>query len=544
MTHKENHTKFRTIFIVCLLLMAGITSQIEFIYPFSITVTTFTGVIRNTLYIVLLLVWAVSLQYRILQNQVKKYLLYAAAALVCWLTVRFAKYYLVLPDSTVCRQLWYWFYFAIIMVPLLGLNAAYRIGQREGQPISFFWKLAYLCSGGLVLFVLTNDFHQMVFRFKPGFENWDSDYTHVWGYYIIILWAVVTLIYEMIVLYRKCTIANSRRRIIIPYLLFLFWVMMACFKFLGLQEMYNMPENYCFIFVSVWESCIQIGLIPSNAGYKYLFTDCSLDAKIVDRAGNVIYSSREIPHSASIEEKSAEISGGKVTWIEEKEFIVQMNQQLEEVHSRLAEDNTLMSAEISLHEREARTKEKAKLYKNITREIQEPISKANALLAQIDESDEDSIKELLPRVCIYGVFVKRYGNLMILAAQKDELPIYELQVTLAESVDYLKLAGIMAGFQCTVEGVLPTNVILNAYRFYERIVELAILDETEAKALMVYLGYKEKTNNVFLRMMLSEYPEDLPGRIEQEELPLSYVSDEDEGTLYLIASLGEGGRPC
>ena len=65
--------------------------------------------------------------------------------------------------------------------------------------MSQFRHLAVQCSTIFLLLpdalfttlVLTNDCHQLVFGFRPGFENWSGDYTQLPLFFVLYGWMAV-----------------------------------------------------------------------------------------------------------------------------------------------------------------------------------------------------------------------------------------------------------------------------------------------------------------------------------------------------------------
>lgn len=50
------------------------------------------------------------------------------------------------------------------------------------------WGLTAVITAVVVLLVLTNDLHQQVFRFQPGFANWYVDYSYGQVFPIVTVW--------------------------------------------------------------------------------------------------------------------------------------------------------------------------------------------------------------------------------------------------------------------------------------------------------------------------------------------------------------------
>lgn len=97
--------------------------------------------------------------------------------------VRSLKYYFV-TTPVIVRYLWYFYYPALLMIPMLAALTAISIGKREEDPLPKSVAFLYVPAVLLVLLVLTNDLHQLVFRFPTYDTVWsDKDYSYGYGYY-------------------------------------------------------------------------------------------------------------------------------------------------------------------------------------------------------------------------------------------------------------------------------------------------------------------------------------------------------------------------
>ena len=74
----------------------------------------------------------------------------------------------------------------MIFIPMFALLVALSLGKPENYRLPAVTSLLYVASVLMVIFVLTNDLHCLVFRFPGEREMWnDSDYSYAGGYYIV-----------------------------------------------------------------------------------------------------------------------------------------------------------------------------------------------------------------------------------------------------------------------------------------------------------------------------------------------------------------------
>ena len=122
--------------------------------------------LRSVIYIALLIAWGISLGARIIQTQVRRYLLMIVALMMLWLIFRTVKYIVIGDEAR--RLLWYLYYIPMLFIPLNALYVSMSLGQTEDYRLPLWTKLLYLPTAVLLMFVLTNDLHQCVFSFPSG----------------------------------------------------------------------------------------------------------------------------------------------------------------------------------------------------------------------------------------------------------------------------------------------------------------------------------------------------------------------------------------
>mgnify|MGYP003006078389 CR=1 FL=1 len=130
-------------------------------------------------------IWGVSVYLRCLDYVLRRRLVAVATICTLWMIEVILKYKSFTPFYA--TVLWYLYYVPMTLIPLLyqlcGLRLAgleqHRLGRRYCAAL---WIVAILLIG----FVLTNDFHQQVFRFDRTSDTWSNDYTYGWGYFAVL----------------------------------------------------------------------------------------------------------------------------------------------------------------------------------------------------------------------------------------------------------------------------------------------------------------------------------------------------------------------
>ena len=256
------------------------------------------------------------------------------------------------------------------------------------------------------------------------------------------------------------------------------------------------------IIIMMLEGAIQSGLIPSNMNYRELFVKSTIAAQIVDGAQQVHYASANAaPLDSALMAQAQQqpvdlgdailhaqaIHGGHIYWQDDVKAINDLADNLREANDTLGERYDLMKAEVALRERRLEAEEKSRLYDRIAQEIAPQLDKADTLLQQSREHPEKA-KALLSQVCVISAYVKRRANLILLGDEKPITSARELESCLRESLDNLRLCGVITYLDCRCEGQCDVKQIIAAYGLFEDVTEKLL---GQLSAMMVTAEYAD-----------------------------------------------------
>ena len=202
--------------IVALLIVCAVAARIvtrghreaHYFLPVSL--------LRSFLYIGLMTWWGVSLWQRIIQTQVRRYLAATAALCVFWLSIRTVKFFFASTPAAI-RYLWYGYYFPMLFIPLLCVLVALSLGKPENYRLSKWTSLLYIPTTLLLLLVLTNDLHQVVFIFPENAAAWlDTDHGYGAGYFAVMGYIALGMVTAIVTMLLKCRSCRSRWQRCIP----------------------------------------------------------------------------------------------------------------------------------------------------------------------------------------------------------------------------------------------------------------------------------------------------------------------------------------
>lgn len=498
--------------------------------------------LTNLIYIGLAMAWGFSISRRTLHRDDRRWLLLGCAMAVLWLFLRAVKYRFF-SDDAITRHLWYLYYMPQILAPLFSLFAALQLGRREGDALSRKWYLLFIPAVLLIGGVLTNDLHQLVFRAVPGAATLEADYTHGWMYYLAMTWIVGLLLATGIIVYRKCRVSESRRYAWIPLCVFLGGFALCALSFANIYTFHKMPECFCLTFAAFWESCLQVGLIPTNGYYRYFFSESTVAAQIVNGRGEPVYRAKNAPNltsdqleaaacesillNADTRLQSASVQDGRVYWLEDISKINRIQAQLAEINARLSEENELIQAENELKRQRAQIEEQNRLMDAMLSLVQPQLLAINRLLS-------DKSAQSLKHICILGAYVKRRVNLALICDKKMVVPVDELAHCIRESLTYLTQYGAVCALHQEGRGSVSSREAQTAYDFFEDCLEAAL---PSLSALMVRLECGERFS---IRLML----EDAAGlpNVDQYRTLGKLTIDDADGALCATLSFDRGGE--
>ena len=471
------------------------------------------GLVRSGIYIGLFTAWGVSVRRRIVQVQARRYLAAIAALMVFWLAVRTAKYSFA-EDPDTARGLWYLYYAPMLFIPLLSVFAAMSLGRPEGYSLRRWTALLYIPTAALLLLVLTNDAHQLVFSFPAGAEAWtDHSYGYAPAYFLVAGWEVVCALTAFVVMAVRCRVPRSRKRLWLPLLPLAAALVYGALYVSGAVSrgslVYlvagDLTVTLCLLITAAYEAFIQCGLIQSNTHYGELFRVSTVRAQITDGDYSVLLSSdaaQSVPQSAmrrtetapvllagGARPSGAPIRDGHVLWTEDVAELLDVLEQLRDAQEQLEDDNSLLIAEYALKARQTHAEEQNRLYNVIQQRTRRQIGLLAELTDEFESSaDETRRRKLLCRMLVIGAYLKRRSNLIFLAGRTPILDPRELELAFRESMDNLELCGLSCGFRMELTRPLPAEQIAEMYDFFEDVTERSI---DSASAVLTVIGETE-----------------------------------------------------
>lgn len=477
------------------------------------------SLLAHVILLSLVIFWGVSIIHRIIRKDLRLYLLIIAIFILFFLVVRMIKYGLTRNDDILNRYLWYSYYVSQCLIPPTLLLASFSIEKKDGKPLKKTWFLIFIPAIILLSLIYTNDLHQLAFIFEYS-EN-DFSYKHGIVFYLAIIWEILITIISIIIMIIKCQVSACRKKIWIPIFTFLGCVFISTICFLVNISSFKIPELLCFSCILIIESCIDIGLIPSNINYEKYFYHSMCSAFITDENLQVIYRSKS---SLSLDKEQLKVAiispimidkntkfygtkihGGYTFRSEDLSLINEINIGLQEAKQQIKEENDIIEAENEMKKQSAKIDEQKKLYAKVETYTKDEISKLNNLLLLKTINEEDFINKMR-FACVLAAYIKRRSNLILLSKKDKLMDIDELELSINESISYLSLSNIECFLDCKLKGKINSDILGIIYDFFEMCV---VIDPYLQASFLVHLFQKEK--NVIIK---------IESDIEKNYLPL------------------------
>lgn len=557
MRSRINRSAFIAVFLTILAVAAASLCRYFAKYEKGDTLS----IIRSAIYIVLFLLWGVSLKNRIVQAQVKRFMTAIAGLIVFWVTIRTVKF-IIAENPVFVRVLWYMYYIPMIFIPLFALFVGFSLGKPENYCLPKITSVMYVVSALLFILVITNDLHCFVFRFPGNAENWsDRDYSYSAGYYIVAGYILCCTVCTLFVLISKCRIPKTKKMLVLPVLPIAAMIIYSILYVTGsiVKGSFihtvagDMTVTVSLLTALAFECCIHCGLIRSNTHYTELLRPCTLPALITDDDYNILLSSdcaerisKDVMRSSQGHPimigngkrlSSAKIKGGHVLWIDDLSELIEVNDKLTEAKDDLKDEYDLLCEEYDLKNREAHILERDGIYNRIQLDTAGQIKILDRLTDEFELSgDENERRHILGKMLVFGAYLKRRNNLIFLSYKSDMISETELFLAFRELTDNLELYGVVCGLNIKTDSPIPSKIIMEMYDAFEKMIEISI-DSITAVNIVI-----DEKDNIHTMMITADAENDLSvmnnDRItavcdSDGEWQINYTSEERKCSAYI-----------
>ena len=186
------------------------------------TASSFPFVLGQIICVGLIMVWIISVRWRIVRTSIRREIIIMGFLMILWFLLRFSRYRAFFGDGDIRRYFWYCYYIPQMIVPVITFLLAMRIGLPYKSKLNSGWNILFVIAAILILAVLTNDIHQLVFTFPEG-TVWGSDQVKRGPlYFAAIIWLFSLMVMAVMVLFFKSRVHKSKQDIWKPLFVILF----------------------------------------------------------------------------------------------------------------------------------------------------------------------------------------------------------------------------------------------------------------------------------------------------------------------------------
>ena len=441
-------------------------------------------------YMLLLFGWQHTITTKIMQKSMRGHLTAQNIVSILYLTVRFVQDAFLYVNIPWMRFTGYFINIAAIFIPLFGLYGAFYLGRSEDYRISKKWYLLLIPACFLSMLALTDDLHHFLYYIVPE-EPQPNLYFHPYiGTYIIHIWALGMIMYQVYVIYQRngTTKSDPLYQKLIPFyepiLLFLFSIPYAATAYVVRFELVEYSAGLIFILVLCWELYILTGLIPVNTQYSEVFRRSTVAMQILSPTGERIAVSenaaeitpamlealKQNQHFSATEDITMnlhQIPGGYMVWQTDLSQINQALRELQRLNAELEEEQDLLAQEIRIQSDETSIQARNDIYDSLSSEVAGQLILLTALLSESFSTDDWN------RICLIGTYIKRFCNLRLTYQEQQTIPMGDLAISLQDIAKCMKNLGIRTSLDFCPTSNLEPELILLITKTLEEILEEA-----------------------------------------------------------------------
>ena len=444
------------------------------------------------LFAILFTMWTIRLYYKLYDKKTRRYILFIGILIVFWMLIRIIKG--VTLDINIERICWYLYYLPLIFIPTLFYVCSKSLLSKMNKKKKIF---IYLISSILLILVLTNDFHELVFKFNNGIY-FHNDYNHYIGYYLIFIWIFYLFGGGMIKLAINRLKIKKDLKVFLPLIVLLLGLI---YTYLYILDVPYIRETNMSIVNSVLiclgiELAFYLGLIPNNKKYIQKFFNSNLDMSIISLDGNTKYTTcafKVVPNFIL-----DDIKNNKVKQTYQKKHIVYDIKKNKDSYVILRKDLTnifKLKEEMLKQQKELlKQQESMKLEEKTKRELYE-IKIRKDTINRVEKKLEEKrleAKNILMKDDIKREDLEKVKRIIIYSKKKSMLIISEMnnEIYNEESIKILLNELIVGMSSLNIEGLVVVKNKMNikgrimSY-LYDIVYEL--IENSKNNAVMIYV---------------------------------------------------------
>ncbi|MDO5695822.1 MAG: histidine kinase N-terminal 7TM domain-containing protein [Eubacteriales bacterium] len=440
------------------------------------------------LFMILVIIWMGVSYYRVLQLDIRRWILTVGLLILGWVAMRYMRYQIE-HDGIVNRYSWYTHNMFQLALPIVLLWIALQldggIKRRTEKVVRTILIALYL---SFVTLILTNDIHLLVYRLDLSRPNPRSDYGYGPAFYVITFMTLLLLCIAIVILLKKGHHGKRRFGQIATVML---TIMLMAYVITYFQKVPFIRDSDYVMTMSVFilaymEIMMRSGVVPVNTLYRMMMEHSSLRMQMITDEGEVwLETEGALPLPADVCAKiraedykplelgdmmiyGRALQGGSVFWQENLTQLNQVRQTLYDNVQRLKEVNALLVREREFNARLMVDEEQRAFLAKLAEEIE---VKTKRLFRRIERFPyaEDKVLETA-RITILLCYIKRRCNLFFLEREEMSFSADNVNIYLDELAEFARYAKVNVLTRCGKSFALPVRQMTLFYDFLYEII--------------------------------------------------------------------------
>lgn len=392
---------------------------------------------------------------------------------------------------------WYLLYISLLFIPSMWFITNNQIYIKNKTYKKVVAIISLVISLLLLVLVLTNDFHGLVFIFpEESTGSHPSDYKYNFGYFIIYAFIFLEILTTIVLFYafsvKKTTIKQNILPSIVILLVLVYSILYVTID-ISVPYLSDMTLVYTILGTMLVYISLKCGLVKNSGAYFEFFETCNVPLAIVNEEEGIEYQNKKYKEKKAKKNmllQKQKLNSGTLLVLEDVGKLKKLQKELKKEVEKLEYSNKLLEKNKEVLQKEKQIKQRAILLEKVEKQIQEKKSVLEKLLNKLPDEmnaeNRNKTKETLNEIKIIVGYLKRKTSLILLAEQKNEISKEELKLLFNESFNDLKWLDINAGIGLDEK---PVPIVV-ANKFYDIYNEL--LTKTKKNGLDVWITIKKR----------------------------------------------------
>lgn len=425
---EDNITKINSSIYMDIIRAESMVNR-ELIKPFRpLRTNKFENAITYVLLFLIIGILSAYFYFRITTEDLRNYIFFVFSLLCFWIIVRMSRL-LLSNREIVHRYAWYLYYVAMIYIPMLFVWISFSVEERlEERKFSVYRKISFIYSTILLVFVLTNDLHNLVFKFHTGNDDYSFNYVMI----VILLNYVVSIFISFGVLIKKAISMPKRRQLIIPsiFVLSLLVYIIIFNVYLNNKIAVELTKTVTLIIVLLTVFSMRFGLIPINRMHIPIFQKSRISLEIRDKTEKTLIKSDAGKDFEVFLMKRKPIQGGFAVWYEDLTFLNKLLSKEEELNEKLEENVEILKRRYEVEKQLEALSKKEQLQKTVEVAIQEDLEQLDKEIKLLENLDKEERKFRLTVLALDLVRLKYISNLLIISLTNNVIEVEDMLIYL------------------------------------------------------------------------------------------------------------------